>query len=135
MAASTPASGPPDRSERRRRWPWLLLAVAGLVAALVLALANPGWLRGPVEHRIEAATGRDAGIAALDVDWGWPPRVLLSGVSLANADWGADRPMLVARRIAFDLAPGPLLRGELVLPRLELDRPDLLLERDREGRA
>ena len=135
MALASPSTALQPRPVRRRRWPWVLLALALVLLALVPALADAGWLRGPLERRVEAATGRDARIGALAVDWGWPPRVIVTDVALANADWASDQPMLRARRIAFELSPWPLLRGDLVLPSLELVKPELLLERAEDGRA
>ena len=129
----TTASSPAPAPIRRRRWPLWLAGTALLLLVLVLALADASWLRGPVERRIEAATGREAHIGALAVDWGWPPRVLLDDVRLGNAPWATQGDMLQARGVRFEVAPWPLLGGRLVLPSLALDAPELLLERNDQG--
>jgi uncharacterized protein involved in outer membrane biogenesis len=123
------------RDRRIRR----LLAVLGslLLAVIVLALVfDPNWLKGPIERRVEAATGRLFRIHGdLRLDLGRLVRVSADRVELANANWARAKHLAVADRIALAIDPWPLFKGELRLAQIELDRPQLDLERNAQGDA
>lgn len=119
-----------SRSRSRRRGTIALLVA--VVALLVLWwLWDWNWFKGPVERRVEAATGREFHIGGdLDVDLGWPPTIRADGLELGNAAWSADTRMASVERIEFRIALWPLLRGEVILPSVALRKPRLLLERN-----
>ena len=135
MATSPSGASPPaaPRSSRRR-WPWLLLAILVLLLVTV-ALFDWNLLRGPLERRLEAASGRDVAIGHLDVELGWPSTVILDDVRLANPEWSTHDTMARAGQVRLQVAAWPLLRGELVLPQLQLHSPVLLLERTDDEQA
>jgi uncharacterized protein involved in outer membrane biogenesis len=79
-------------------------------------------------------TGRPLAIGGeLDVDFGSVTRISVTDVSLANEPWASSDTLLHVDRVQVDLALRPLLRGRLSLPRIELHRPALFLERDARG--
>lgn len=127
VSASTPTA--------RRRWPWI--AGALLLAVIAFALVfDWNWLKPPLEKRVRAATGREFSIGGdLDVDLGLRPRVRASDVHLGNANWSKEPEMVALERIELRIALLPLLRGRIDLPYLHLTRPQLLIERNREGRG
>lgn len=111
-------------------------ALVLLAAALVLFVALFDWnrLKGIITSRASEATGRELAIAGdISVDWGWHPRVTLEGVTLENADWSSDPYMVEIRRLSVRIEILELLRGRIVLPEVELDRPRLILERNDRG--
>ena len=120
---------------------WMLRIAGSLaVAALLLSVAVlllPGERIAQVAlERIEAATGRAVTVEG-DVDIGYFPmlRVRTGALRVANADWSQSGPMLEARGLSIGVETLPLLRGEIRIDALELDRPRVLLERGRDGRV
>lgn len=109
----------------------LVLLIVAAVAALVVFIGSSTF-RGEVERRAGVALGREIQIGDLSIDWSWAPRVHLREVLLGGAAKDAP-PILEAQEIQFQFRVLPLLRGEVVLPELELTQPDLALTVDEEG--
>jgi len=115
------------------------IILIGVAAALVLALAFFDWniLRPAFAKEITAKTGRQT---TIDGDlrvhlWSWNPSVEFNQISLKNPSW-ADRPLMFgARRISISVSLARLLRGQLVIPEIDLVEPIINLERDASGRA
>lgn len=130
-------TAPPRRHSlppKRRREALFLF---GLLILLLVLLFDWNWFKGPVERRVEAATGREFRIHGdLDVDWvNWRPTVIGNQVVLGNAEWAAAPEMFRAERAEIGLSLWPLFRGRVHLPAVSLQSPVLNLERDAEGRA
>lgn len=125
--ADTPA---PASSRRRRLTAWLLL---GLLLVLLALLFDWNWLKGPIERRVEAATGREFDIVGdLDVDLSLNPLITADGLRLGNVAWSKDPQMLEVERLQLRIALWPLLRGEIQLPQLDVVRPRIVLEKNAE---
>jgi hypothetical protein len=118
---------------------WILIGLGATVALLAVLATVMDWnlARGPISRSIAARTGRTASIEGnIRVHpWSWSPSVEIEGLRLGNPDWATQRDMFSADRIAFTVSLGRLLRGQLVLPRLEVFRPKVALERDAAGHA
>lgn len=118
---------------------WTGIALAGLLAVLVVfvALFDFNRLRHPIERIASARSGRDVVIAGrLQAHlWSLTPGVTLNGLTVSNPPWEARREMLQTERLHITVRLLPLLRGRLIIERLELTRPVLYLHRDRQGRA
>jgi AsmA family protein len=85
---------------------------------------------------VSAATGRDFHIEGdLRVKLRLTPTISAEGLHLSNAPWARGEEMASIDRIDVSIALLPLLRRELVLPMLHLERPLLLLERNQNGEA
>lgn len=132
-----PRTAPPRRPSFPARHRREALFLLGLLLLLIVLLFDWNWFKGPVERRVEAATGREFRIhGELDVDWvDWRPTVIGHQVVLGNADWAAAPEMFRAERAEIGLSVWPLLRGRVHLPAVRLQSPVLTLERDGEGRA
>lgn len=66
----------------------------------------------------------------------WPtPGVQTGAIRLDAADWAREGPLLSARGLRATLEPAALLRGEVVLREIALERPRLVLERAADGRT
>jgi len=117
------------------RHPWLTFLVVVVVAVIILVLAwDWNWFKGPVERRVEAATGREFRIGGdLDVDLGLAPRISAERLRLGNAEWSGIADMARAERLEFRIRLWPLLRGRVELPELLLASPRVLLERGPDG--
>lgn len=116
------------------------LRIAGIAAAIVAALALLvlffPWnaLRGPVASYVGHKLHRDVRIDGdLDVHLGFPTRIDVNGVSIANASWSDIQPMAHVTRIslAFDL-PSLL---HMAPDTVRLVEPRLVLERNAGGEA
>ena len=101
-----------------------------LCIALLLLLWDWNWFKGPVERQVEARTGRAFEIRGdLDVDLGHTTVVTADRLQLGNADW-AERPVMASTdRLRVGIEVWPLLRGDVRIPELRLDRPRAFLEK------
>lgn len=130
-----PPSGEPVPA-RAGALPWLRqhrLASAALVLlsglAMLIALWDWNWFKGPVERLVEHRTGRTFDIGGdLGVDLGRLPVISGERVRFGNAAWAADPLMASADRVEFAVEPWPLLRREIRIPEIRLRRPVLNLE-------
>jgi uncharacterized protein involved in outer membrane biogenesis len=117
------------------RWGVVAVALALLVTGLVLAF-DDNWLKHPIERRVTAATGRQFTIAGdLDIDLGRRLRLGADAVALGNAPWSARPVMARARHVEVVVDPWSLLRRRWVIESVSLDRPNVVLERNRTGAA
>ena len=117
---------------KRRRWPWILAAVAmalplaGWVA--LRAVVNPDALRPRLVAAVEQATGRRFTLGEIGLALSLRPTVALSDIALANAEGGSRPAMLTAKRVEVQVALLPLLSRRVEIGRVLLVEPDLLLE-------
>jgi AsmA family len=116
---------------KRRRWILLPLAALAAILIVVLLLFDWNWLKGPLEGAVSAALERKFEVAGLDVELGTPPTITLQQARIANAPWGSRPDMLTVRQVRFAIELWPLLRGEIRLPFLQVQEPDLLVETSR----
>jgi AsmA protein len=118
---------------KRRRWLWILAAVAmgvPLVGFVALrALVNPDALRPRLVAAVEQATGRRFTSGEIGLALSLRPTVALTDIALANAEGGSRPAMLTARRVEVQVALLPLLSRRVEIGRVLLVEPDLLLER------
>ncbi|GAA3933387.1 AsmA family protein [Luteimonas lutimaris] len=134
-----PQSPTPTAGRRARDavtgYPWLTVLAAVVVALVVLALLwDWNWFKGPVERAVEARTGRSFEIAGdLDVDLGRVTTIRAGGLTLGNAEWSKQARMASADRLELQIRPFALLRGDIVVPQIRLDKPDVRLETGPEG--
>jgi uncharacterized protein involved in outer membrane biogenesis len=117
-----------------------IAAVAiAVVAFLVLALSvmDWNWLKHPLERAASVRFGRTVRIhGPLHVRlWSRTPTVTLEGLSVGNPPWEPRPAMLEVQRVQVQLSASQLLRGHLVLRRVELVQPQLYLHQEKSGRA
>jgi AsmA family protein len=126
----------------RIRSPLLIAAISVAMAVLVvvLGLTVVDWdrFKGAIERGASARFGRTVTIAGpLQVrGWSRTPTLTINGLTVGSPPWEPDRPMLKIERVQLqlDLLPS-LLRGGLILRRVELDHPDIYLHQEKSGRA
>lgn len=127
-------SGPHSR-DRRRRWPrrWRLLLWLGLLLpALYLAMGYgvlPAVLHWQLPKQLSSALQRPVSLREVDVD---PLEfsIAIEGLQLSEGDGGR---MLELQRVAVDLAPWALLRGEWAVDDVALSGLRLALDIDADG--
>ncbi len=133
---------------RRRRFPLasviraslatllVVLLVGALAMAAALLLFDPAAYRQDIEAAVLRATGRSLVLnGTMRLGFGLPPRLIIEDVTFANPA-GATRPqMLTLDRVEARVAFWPLLTGHVDLTDLTLIHPDIILERDANGRG
>lgn len=135
------------------RHPWRGLsrrALIGIGSALALTAAviaflvifDWNWLRGPLSRYASAQMQREVAITGdLRVHpWSFSPKAEAYGVRIDQPAWArkvdpAAGDMVRLQRIAVQIKILPLLRGEVIMPFLALDKPDVRLLRDKDGKA
>ncbi|PZR34009.1 MAG: AsmA family protein [Caulobacter segnis] len=117
-----------------------LALTAAIIAFLVIFDWN--WLRGPLARFASAQLQREVAITGdLRVHpWSFSPKAEAYGVRIGQPDWArkADPQagqMVQLQRIAVQVKILPLLRGDVIMPFLALDKPDVRLLRDKDGKA
>jgi len=118
----------------------ILIAVGGLLLLLLGAV----WIAvhtidfksliGPIQARVRDATGRELRVDGnVDLKLSLEPKVVIEGVSLANAPWGKAPQMITARRVEAQVALLPLLHRDFQVRSFTLVEPVIALETDAKG--
>lgn len=115
---------------------WFGGTVLVLFVLLVLtALFGLNALKGPITRAVSKATERELVIERLKPVWSWVhPRFRAEGVTFANAKWGEADYLLKADAVEASVEVLPLLVGRVVIAEVRLEKADLSLEQDEEGR-
>ncbi|SCY01473.1 hypothetical protein SAMN05216420_10215 [Nitrosospira sp. Nl5] len=88
-----------------------------------------------IERQVTEKTGREFVIKGdLDVNLSLNPLISTRGLSLANADWGTEQPMLNIDKLSFRVSLWDLLLGDIVLPQVSISQPRIILEKSVDGR-
>jgi AsmA family protein len=106
-----------------------LVLLVGLGGVVAYVFVTSDFVRAQIENHANAVSGRKTKIAHLGRG-DWTPHVHLDGVELSNADWGNANHIFKAQEIEFDIRLWSLLHGDIVLPRLTLQKPEFYLERN-----
>ncbi len=119
-----------------RRVGFVLLGLLGLV--FVAAIAGILFIaqidvRSRVEGLASSRLGRPVQVDGLAIGWTNPLTVEMTGLHLANPIWGSTPDMVSVGRIHAGIGLWPLLRGEIRLSNVVLERPVVVLERDPAG--
>jgi AsmA protein len=119
------------------RW---LFRVLGVLAVLVvlgagaLLLIPSDRVAALAVEQFERVTGRQLTIEGGVTPTLWPVLGVETGrISIANADWSEDGPMLVAEGMAIGIDANALVGGAVRITALELTRPEILIEVSEEG--
>lgn len=125
-------------SRKTMYWAGGVLAVLVIAVAILAAVWDWNWFRGPVARYASARMHREVTITGdLRVHpWSWQPSATVDGVHVANPKWAPGGPQMAdIDRISVSIRLLPLLAGDLDLRLLRLDRPRVTLYRDLQGRA
>lgn len=129
---------------------WIVGVVLALVVVLIIVIALFDWnrLRPFINDKVSQAIGRPFAINGdLTVDWqrdrtggglaAWVPwpEFTARDITVANPDWAAKPQFATLQALRFRLSPLPLLLHRIDVPRLQLVRPAVDLERDKQSRA
>lgn len=115
-----------------------ILLIAGAVLLLLVVAFSVPWklnfLRDNIAQRVEAATGRAFAVEG-DIWWRWRGgRLTADRLRFANPPWAGRPQMLTAEKVDATIELWPLLRERrLVVPHVQVLRPDLWLETTADG--
>jgi uncharacterized protein involved in outer membrane biogenesis len=117
-------------------WTGAVLVILAIGIAILVALWDWNWFRGPIERMASARLHRQVTITGdLNADiWSWQPSATIDGVHIANPAWAGGQEMGNVRRIAVKIRLIPLLTGKVDLRVLRFERPNLALFADARGR-
>jgi uncharacterized protein involved in outer membrane biogenesis len=118
---------------------WTAIAVAAVIGALVAFIALFDWnlARGPMSRLIGRHLDRpvridgDLRVVLLSSQ----PSISISDLTIGNPDWAGGGSMASIGRLKLQLRLLSLLKGQIVLPLVDVEKPDLYLYADRTGRA
>ncbi len=129
---------PPARPRLRDAlWARIAAAVLAVVLLLVLLVVFFPWdlLRGPVNRYVSEQTGRKFEITRkLDVKLGRTIRVLADGIEFANPSWAREPYLVKAEAAEIQIRLWPLLSGHIALPLVSLQKPELGLQIEPDGK-
>lgn len=129
---------------------WTFTSLLTLLAILVVIIATFDWNRVKplLNEKVSEALQRPFAINGnLAVEWrtetqegGWRawvpwPHFIAEDLSLGNPAWLDQQKMVGLERVAFRLAPLPLLFRQISIPRIDLTKPTASLTRLADGRA
>ncbi len=120
---------------------WIIRVAGSLLLLTVLAVA--ALFLVPTERVANLAAGEFRKMTGRELHFDgavrptiWPHLGVRTGaVTLANADWSEDGPMLTAQALSISVDIPALIGGAVRVTGIELTSPRLLLERATDGRA
>jgi uncharacterized protein involved in outer membrane biogenesis len=119
-------------------WRWASIVIAVLVIAVgaVVIFFDWNWLRGPIEARLSALSGKQVTIAGpLTGTWSWTPRITANDVRVVDPSYKPAPDVAEVRQVAVVIDLEKLLGGKIDLPEIDIDQPVLDLVRDPQGKA
>jgi AsmA family protein len=110
--------------DTRQRSRLVVTAVITVAIALLIALWDWDWLKPMVERRASAALGRPVRVAHMHVHLAREPTLVADGVEIDNpAPFPEGSRFGSIERLSVQVAPHALLHHALVLPLIEIKRP------------
>lgn len=118
-----------------RRFVYWLLGIFGvLVVGAIAAIFLIDW-EGRGAELLSAAVGREVQLGSLDIDPGWTTTVRVTDMTVANAEWAEADKLLTLDEGEIAVKVWPLISGRTEVPRIMLRKPNIVLEKDADGRA
>ncbi len=132
-------SSPRSRSRLRRISLWSGAILLALVGALGLALSITDWnfararLSSMVAGKIHREIRIDGNLSAHLLSW--HPQVRIEKIIVSSPEWVGGRDFATVERIDFAIDLRELLTGDFVFDTLSVEKPNVALISDKEGRA
>jgi uncharacterized protein involved in outer membrane biogenesis len=123
----------------RKALRWTGISLAGLLVVLILVVVFFDWnrLKHPIERIASEKLGRPVTIDGdLQVHpWSWTPTVVLNRLTVGNPPWETEPHMAKVERLEIQVKLMPLFAGQVILPRIVVQQPDVYLHQEKSGRA
>ena len=134
MTPDPPATRAPFSTRKRVAVVFLgLLGAAVLIVVSAIVLVATIDLRPLVERYAILTLDRRLAIGTLRIGWGDPLSVEMGDLKLANASWGSDPEMVRIESLSAEIDLRSLFSGVLRFEKLEIVKPQIILERDAGG--
>jgi uncharacterized protein involved in outer membrane biogenesis len=118
------------------RWILGVLGVFVLAAVLVVVFFQWSWLRGPLQSRLSAATGKQVRIdGPITGTKSWVPHITLGQIRIDQPDFTAAPKVATIDSVTIEIDLKSLLRGKLNFPIIDIDHPVFNLLRNPDGKA
>jgi hypothetical protein len=121
--------------QMRRITLWVLAGLSILLIGISTWLwtADLGVFKPQIERLIREQTERSFTIANLQIDLDAESSVIAEQVRFGNAGWAGDRDMIEIDRLEVRVDLWSLLRGPVIVQRIDLDGARVLLQRPEDG--
>jgi uncharacterized protein involved in outer membrane biogenesis len=119
------------------RWTGITLLAILIAAIVTLYFLDWNQMRGPIARYLSHRTGREVridGNLAVNL-FTLQPSIDASGLYFGNPGWVGRPQAAKVKELRIELRLLPLIFGDLILPLVKIDQPDLLLVRDANGRT
>ena len=124
------------------RWKRLLIIAVVVIVALIVTgytiLLNYDFneFKPRIAQAVKEATGRTLILDGdIEIDFGFPPRIVAESLSFGNAPWGSRPELASVKRLEVQIALLPLIRGIIDFKQVILVEPDFLLETNNSGQS
>lgn len=126
-----------SRRHKALAWTGGIAGVVAIALALFLILFDWNHLRGPIARYASMRTGREVAIEGdLQVKLlSLKPSATVGKIRIGNPKWAGPGQTARIERLHVQIEALPLLRGRVVLLKLEAAKPNLVLLRDLQGRT
>ena len=118
---------------------WTGITVLAVITAAIITLYFLDWnqMRGPLGRYLSHRTGREVRIDGnLSVKlFRWQPSVDVAGLYIGNPKWVGTPQAARFKTARVEVRLVPLLFGNLILPLVKIDEPDILVVRDANSRT
>ena len=119
------------------RWTGIIFLAVLVAAVITLYFLDWNQMRGPVGRYLSHRSGREVridGNLAVKL-FSWQPSVDAQRIYVGNRQWVGTAQAATVKELRVEFRLVPLIFGNLVLPLLKVDEPDILLVRDETGRT
>jgi hypothetical protein len=118
---------------------WTLTTILGLIIGALFALYFLDWnqMRAPLGRWLSHRTGREVridGNLAVHL-FSWQPSAEAGGVFVGNPSWVGKSQAASVKDFRIEIRLVPLIWGNLVVPLVKIDQPDVMVVRDASGRT
>jgi uncharacterized protein involved in outer membrane biogenesis len=118
---------------------WTGITVLAILVAAIITLYFLDWnqMRGPIGRYLSSRTGREVridGNLAVKL-FTWQPSVDAGGIYVGNPKWVGSPQAAKVKELRIEVRLVPLIFGNLIVPLIKIDEPDILLVRDANGRT
>ena len=113
----------------------MVLGITAVLVALIVFFFPWDVLRGPLNRFVSDKTGRHFEITRrLDVRLGSTTTVIADGIEFANPSWAREQHLVKADLAEIQIRLWPLLRGRIEFPSIKLEKPQLGLQIEADGK-
>jgi uncharacterized protein involved in outer membrane biogenesis len=119
------------------RWTGIALLAVLIAAIITLYFLDWNQMRGPVGRYLSHRTGREVridGNLAVKL-FRWQPSVDAGGLYVGNPRWVGTPQAAKVKELRVEFRLLPLIFGNLIVPLLKVEEPDILVVRDENGRT